>query len=101
MDPIAIGKALSDLGGWAAFLALVVLIAVTGYRRGWVYGWIFERSEKARETSDTQAERNAQSLESMAQSFAVMAKSLDRMESSVERIEHRLDRLASGAVKND
>ncbi len=94
MDPLAIGKALSDLGGWAAFLVLIVVIAVGGFRRWWVFGWMFDRSEDARKTSDTQAERNADSLEASSKAFDVMAKSYDRLERDIERI-------ASGRVNRE
>jgi hypothetical protein len=94
MDWLAIGKAISDIGGWAAFLALVVLIAVGGVRRWWVYGWVYDRAEKRAETSDTQAERNAESLEASSAAFDVMAKSYDRLERDY-------DRLAGGRVNRD
>lgn len=103
MDFIAIGKAISDLGGWAAFLALVVVIAMSGARRIWVWGWIFDRTEKRAETSDTQAERNAESLTTsagahaetakavrdLAESFKVMARSYDRIDVRIEALERR------------
>lgn len=83
MDPIAIGRALADLGGWAAFLVVVVLIAVGGYRRWWVWGWMWDRTEADRRTSDTQAERNAESLAAMSKAYEVMARNYDRLELSV------------------
>jgi hypothetical protein len=94
VDFIAIGKAIADIGGWAAFLALVALIAITGARRGWVWGWMYDRSEKAREISDTQAERNAESLETSS-------KALDGMAKSYDRLERDFDRLASGRVNRE
>ena len=94
MDWLAVGKALSDLGGWAAFLALVALIAVAGARRGWVWGWMYERAERRAETSDTQAERNADALEAASKSIAVLAQSYDRLERDYER-------LSSGRVNRD
>jgi hypothetical protein len=94
VDFIAIGKAIADIGGWAAFLALVALIGVGGVRRWWVFGWIYDRSEKARETSDTQAERNADSLETSS-------KALDGMAKSYDRLERDFDRLASGRVNRE
>lgn len=45
MDPLAIAKALSDLGGWTAFLALVVAIAVGLWRRWWVPGFLYVELE--------------------------------------------------------
>ena len=85
----AIGKALSDLGGWTAFLTLVVVIAVTGAKRVWVWGWMFDRLEKRADTSDTQAERNADSLATMSDSYAVMARSYDRLERDYDTLSGR------------
>lgn len=36
---LGIGQALSDAGGWAAFLTLVVLIGIGLWRRWWVPGF--------------------------------------------------------------
>ena len=89
MDFPAIGKALSDLGGWAAFLSLVVAVAVGGLRRWWVFGWIYDRERADRQTSDTQAERNAESLKTMADSYSVMARSYDRLERDYDTLSSR------------
>lgn len=94
MDWIAIGRAISDAGGWAAFLALIVLIGVGGLRRWWVFGWMYDRQETRAEKSDTQAERNADALAASSEAFGVMAKSYDRLERD-------FDRLASGRVNRD
>ena len=85
----AIGKALSDLGGWAAFLALVVAIGVGGMRRWWVFGWIYDRERSDRLTSDTQADRNAESLKTMSDSYTVMARSYDRLERDYDALAGR------------
>lgn len=89
MDWLAIGKAISDVGGWAAFLALVALIAITGARRIWVWGWMYDRAEKRADTSDTQAERNADSLEASSNAFDLLAKSYDRLERDYDRLAAR------------
>lgn len=94
MDPLAIAKSLLDLGGWGAFVVVVVVIGIGGVRRWWTFGWVFDREAKGHDTADTQAERNAESIRSLTDSFAVMARSYDKLE-------QRVDRLASGRVKND
>jgi hypothetical protein len=94
VDWIAIGRAISDAGGWAAFLALIVLLGVGLMRRWWVPGWLFDRLEARAEKSDTQAERNADSLAASSEAFGVMAKSYDRLERD-------FDRLAAGRVNRD
>lgn len=94
MDPLAIGKALGDLGGWAAFLALIATIGLGGIRRWWVFGWMYDRLETRAEKAETIAERNAESLESSSKAFEVMGRSYDRLERDVERI-------ASDRVKRD
>jgi len=86
MDLIAIGKAIADLGGWAAFLTVIVAIGVALLRRWWVPGWVFDREVARADKSDTQAERNAESLETSSEAYGVMAKSYDRLERDVERL---------------
>ena len=61
-------------------VALVILIGIGGYRRWWVWGWMYDREKSRADTSDTQAERNAESLEVMAKSYEVMARSYDRLD---------------------
>jgi len=94
VDPLVVGRAILDAGGWAAFLGLGALIAFTGARRGWVFGWMWERLEKRAETAETQAERNADSLDTLAQSYEVMARSYDRLERD-------FDRIAAGRVNRE
>ena len=62
MDFLELGKAIVDIGGWAAFFALMALLAIGGVRRWWVFGWMYDRLEARAEKSDIQAERNAESL---------------------------------------
>ena len=96
MDWVKLGQTLLDAGGWAAFLSLVIVMAVGGYRRWWVWGWLWQRSEDRADKSDTQAERNAEALEKLgaasaeqAKAFSVMARSYDRMELRLEALERR------------
>lgn len=92
MDWLAVGKAISDIGGWAAFLGLIVLIAIAGMRRWWVFGWMYDRSEAAREASDNQAERNSDSLASQSKAIEGLATSYDRLERDVARLPRGGDR---------
>lgn len=108
MDFIGIGKALSDLGGWAAFLALIVAIAVGGVRRWWVFGWIFDRLEARNAVTETQAERNADALTDQSVAHTEVAKavrdladSLKAMARSYDRIDVRLEALERGGVKRE
>jgi len=45
VDPVALGKALSDLGGLGLFLVAVVAATVGLHRRWWVPGWIDKERE--------------------------------------------------------
>jgi hypothetical protein len=33
-------------GGWTLFVFTIALIAITGIRGDWVFGWIYRRSEE-------------------------------------------------------
>lgn len=94
MDPVAIAKSIADLGGWGAFLALVVLIGIGLMKRWWVMGWMYDRLEARAEKSDIQAERNDEALKTSSDAYSVMAKAYDRLERD-------LDRLSSRSVKRD
>lgn len=66
---------------------LIIVIILGGYRRWWVWGWMYDREVERANTADTQAERNAEALEkqthslaSQAQSYEVMARSYDRLD---------------------
>jgi uncharacterized membrane protein YciS (DUF1049 family) len=65
IDP-ALGSQLADLGGFALFLLLVVVIGVGLIRRWWVPGWVYQQERDARAVAETQALRNAESLEKLA-----------------------------------
>lgn len=82
MDFLALGKAIADIGGWAAFFALMALLAIGGQRRWWVFGWMYDRVEARAEKSDVQAERNAESLE-------LMTKTVERLERDFEALARR------------
>jgi hypothetical protein len=84
---LKLAEALVNGGAVVMLVALVIVVFVGLYRRWWVPGWMFDRSEARAEKADTQAERNAESLE-------VMAKAHDR-------IAQRLDSITSGWVKRD
>lgn len=84
MDFLALGKAVADIGGWAAFFGLMALLAVGGVRRWWVFGWMYDRVETRAEKSDTQAERNAESLEAMS-------RTVERLERDLAALSTRRD----------
>lgn len=96
MDWLAVGKAVSDVGGWAAFLALVALVAVTGLKGKWVFGWMYDRAEARGEKSDIQVDRNTKALETSSEAFELLAKSYDRLELDYARLEARLGRNRNG-----
>lgn len=82
-------------GPWAVLVAVLIAAVVSGFvllvKKTWVPGWIFEESETQRVKSDTQAERNADSIASLGESFKVMSRSYDRLDDRMGRIESRLD----------
>lgn len=47
---IALGRAAADLGGFALFLVLLIVIGVGLWRRWWVPGWLY--LEKASDVKD-------------------------------------------------
>lgn len=57
---------LSDLGGFALFLLVVVVAAVGLYKQWWVPGWIYRQERESRLKAETQATRNAEALEKLA-----------------------------------
>lgn len=57
-----LGKALSDIGGFALFILVVLVAAVGLYRRWWVPGWLYDQERQARLVAEAQAERNATAL---------------------------------------
>lgn len=80
-------------GPWAVLVAILVagIVALCGLivKRLLVPGWMYDRSEARAEKSDTQAERNADSLADLAESYKVMARLYDRIELRLERLEGR------------
>jgi predicted MFS family arabinose efflux permease len=102
-DPVAIGKALSDAGGWAAFLVVVIVIAVGSMRRlrWWVPGWIYDDERNNRTISDTQSQRTTAALEELARAFrqmtndlAAMARTDESLRGELADLRRRLDRLS-------
>jgi hypothetical protein len=102
LDPVAVGKALADAGGWAAFLVVVVVVAIGSHRklRWWVPGWIYDDERHQRRISETQSERTTGALEEQARAFRamsddlkVMARTDERREGNLAEITRRLDRL--------
>lgn len=56
MDPVAVGKALVDLGGWAAFVVTVVAATIGIATRKIVPGWAFDKEEKRADAADARAD---------------------------------------------
>lgn len=69
MDPLALAKALADLGGWGAFLALAVALAVAVIRGWLVPGRYFDREVARGDKADLAATRNAESIERLTASI--------------------------------
>lgn len=55
-------SALTDLGGLGLFLLFVVVAAVGLYRQWWVPGWIFKRTDTAREQAEAEVKKQARSV---------------------------------------
>lgn len=96
LDPVALGKALSDAGGWAAFLAVVILIAVGSLKRTrwWVPGWLYEDERNQRDISDTQSERTTDALEAQAKAYTTLARDHELIRSELADIRRSLDRIS-------
>ena len=69
-DPVAIGKALVDLGGWTAFVIGVVAFAFAIVRGYLVPGFVYKREVARADTATTQAERNADAIEDLTDVLA-------------------------------
>ena len=61
-----LGKALSDLGGFALFLLTVVTAAVGLLKQWWVPGWVYRQERESRISAEVQAVRNGEALEKLA-----------------------------------
>jgi hypothetical protein len=61
-----LGKALSDIGGFALFLLTVVTAVVGLLKQWWVPGWVYRQERETGSAPRSQAIRNAESLEKLA-----------------------------------
>ena len=61
-----LGKALSDLGGFALFILTVLAIAIGLLKQWWVPGWVYRQERESRITAEIQAVRNGEALEKLA-----------------------------------
>jgi hypothetical protein len=61
-----LGKALSDIGGFALFLLTVVTAAVGLLKQWWVPGWVYRQERESRISAEIQAVRNGEALEKLA-----------------------------------
>jgi len=66
MDPTSIAAALSDAGGWAAFVALVIAAGLGVVRGWWVPGFVYRREVTRADTMTSQLERNTDALKDLA-----------------------------------
>lgn len=57
---------ISDAGGWAVFAFAVFGIALAGYKRWIVPGWIYDQERDQRAKAEIQAERNSEALAKLA-----------------------------------
>lgn len=62
MDPVVTAKALLDIGGWGAFLALGIIVAVAVIRGWLVPGRYFDREVARGDKIQIAAERNAEAI---------------------------------------
>ena len=64
IDP-AVGSQLADLGGFALFLLLLVVIGIGLYRQFWVPGWVYRQALDRLDKAETAAIRNAEAIEKL------------------------------------
>lgn len=77
-DIPALAKTLSDLGGWAAFL-VVVIAAGFGFVKGWIVpGRYFDREVARGDKAEAAAAKNAEVLERLTMSVEAVMKDRDR-----------------------
>jgi cytoskeletal protein RodZ len=85
IDP-AIGGQLADLGGFALFLLLLVVIAVGLFRQWWVPGYMYRQERADREKADVQATRNVEALERQNRISVRIATANERNATALEQL---------------
>lgn len=62
-------KALSDLGGTALFVLVVIVAALGLYRQWWVPGWLYKQERTARLSAQEEARKLSISVQRLTQSL--------------------------------
>jgi cytoskeletal protein RodZ len=89
VDFPAIGRALSDLGGFALFLATVVFGMVALWKRQVVMGWYAERLEARNATLEVQNERNIATIAQLTESNASLGRTVDSQQRTIDALAWR------------
>lgn len=89
MDFPAIGRALSDLGGFALFLATVVFGVVALWKRQIVMGWYVERIEARNATLEVQNERNIGTIAQLTEANAAQGRTIDSQQRTIDALSGR------------
>jgi len=90
MDPAALSKTLLDIGGWGAFLMLVIGAGI-GFIKGWIVpGKYYEREVLNVTKASEAAEQNRKALEAMTK---VLEDRRDQMDTLVAELVERRRRV--------
>lgn len=88
-----VAKTIYEGGGWVALIFLVGVIAVTGIRKVWVFGWIYEKSEARSDRLEAALDK----LTTAVEPVPVALKDVEQIPHALEDVKLALSRL-EGAV---
>lgn len=64
-----LARQLADLGAWPLLILTWGLIAIGGYRKWWVWGWLYEALREDWRILRDQGDRNSKAIELMARRY--------------------------------
>ena len=67
-------------------VALVAIIGITGYRGGWVFGWLYNREREDSAILRDQGDRNSKALETLTRLVRAQAAELRKLRDIVKAL---------------
>lgn len=96
LDFPAIGRSLSDLGGFALFLVAVVVAVVGLFRRQVVMGWVYDRLDGLLTLLTTQLDRTTKVSEEQSAVIAAQQRTIESQQRTIEAMSWGRSRDVSG-----